>query len=441
MTIAADRRTRDRDDPLIRTANSLVLNVVISSALGFGFWIAAARSLPSTAVGRDSALVAAMVALSSICQLNLAAGIHRFLRVTRLSPARVIVGAYGASGMVALLGATAFVLIAPALSSEFGFLREREWLAPLFVAAVVLWGVFNLQDAALTALRRAPWVPIENATFGILKIALLPPLIATGVVHSIFIAWMIPMVLLLIPMNFLLFARAVPQRPPRGAGASPVERFGRRGLARFLAQDYVGTIFMLTTMTVLPLVVVATIGSSAGAHFYMPFMIITAFDLIFVNIASSVTVEGGAAGGEFPLLVRRVVRRFGAMLAGGVAVLAVGAPLILLPFGASYAEAGAPVLRLLACASAARAVVGLYVAVCRIEGRSMRILEIQALTLAGVMTLTVLLGGAHGITGVAMGWLLANGLAVCLVLRRVIVVLRLANRLAHDLEQPHHVVR
>lgn len=422
-------------DPFLRTAYSLILNVVVIALLGFGFWIVAARLLPTSAVGRDSALVSSMIALSAICQLNLAAGIYRFLPVTRLHPGRIIVGVYGVTGAVAAVAATGFVLIAPSVSDNYLFLRDQPWLAVLYVGAVVLWGVFNLQDAALTALRRAPWVPIENATFGILKIALLPVLLAVSIGHSIFVSWVIPMVLLLIPVNLLLFLKAIPKRPPLGEADSPVQQFGRRGLARFLAQDYLATIFVQTGTMMLPAVVVAVIGSSRGAHFYMPFIIVTAFDLIFVNVAFALTIEGAVDARRFPLTIRAAVRRFGALLAGGVALLAGAATLILQPFGASYAAFGAPALRLLACASVARAVLTLSVAINRVEGRASRNVMIQGLVLVLVMGLTVVLGRDHGVTGVAVAWLIANAVAACVALPHVVGTLRRGAHLARSAKQ------
>lgn len=422
-------------DPFLRTAYSLVINVVAIALLGFGFWIAAARLLPSTAVGRDSALVSSMIALSAICQLNLSAGICRFLPVTRLHPGRLLVGVYGVTGAVSALAATGFVLVAPSVSDNYLFLRHQPWIAALYVAAVVLWGVFNLQDAALTALRRAPWVPLENATFGILKIALLPLLLAVSVSHAVFVSWVIPMILLLIPMNLLIFLKAIPKRPPLGEADSPVQQFGRRGLARFLAQDYLATIFVQTATMMLPAVVVAVIGSSGGAHFYIPFTIVSAFDLIFVNVAFALTLEGAVDASRFPLIVRGAVRRFGALLAVGMAVLAGGAPLILQPFGAPYADAGAPALRLLACASLARAVLTLFVAINRVEGRASRNVMIQGLVLVLVMGLTVVLGRDHGVTGVAVAWLAANAVVACVALPHIIGTLRRGAHLAHSREE------
>jgi len=423
---------RDTSDPLLRSAYSLMLNVALTSVLGFGFWIAAARLLPSSTVGRDSALISAMLTLSLICQLNVSSGMLRFLPIVKLDPARVVVVAYVLTGIVAAITGVVFVVVAPDLARSYRFLRADSGVAVAFVVAVVLWGVFALQDAVLTALRRAPWIPVENALFGVLKIAALPLLIALGSRHPVFVAWAVPMAMLVVPVNYLIFTKVIPSRPARGTERSPVERFGWRGLARFLSQDYLAAIFTQAASTLLPAVVVAVTSSSQSAYFYIPFTIVSAFDLLFVNAAASLTVEGSLAEARFPLLARVVARRFRFVLTGGIVVLLVGAPVVLAPFGERYAHAGAPVLRLLACASGFRAIVALFGAICRVEGRAARILAIQASIFTMVIALTVVLGKAHGIEGVAVGWLLANAIAGCAALPHVLGVLRVGKTLAES---------
>jgi O-antigen/teichoic acid export membrane protein len=411
-------------DPLLRSAYSLILNVVVTSVLGLGFWIAAARMFTPSSVGRDGALVSAMILVSTICAMNLGSGILRFLPISRLDPSRVVLGAYAATFLVSAVGATAFVLVAPRVAPGYRFLAHDHALAAAYVLAVTAWGVFALQDSVLTALRRAPWIPLENAVFGVLKIAALPILLAAGSLHAVFIAWVIPVVLLLVPINWLIFAKAIPGRPDATDQPSPIEQFGRRGLARFLAHDYLATICIQASTTLLPVLVVALLGSRQGAFFYMPFTIISAFDLLFINVAASMTVEASMAADRLPELARATVRRFGGMLVAGVLLFVAGAGLILLPFGPAYADGGGALLRLLACASVFRAIIGLYSAICRVQGRAGRVLVVQAAVFALVVGLTLTLGRSHGLQGVGLAWLAANALVACALAPATVRTLR-----------------
>ena len=158
MTAAIGSRWRDRgydhamsavprtDEPpsqasrhLLRGAYSLVANTAVTSVLGMGFWVAAARLYSSVDVGRDTV----MIELSTVCQLNLGNGIVRFLPDFGGRSARALGTVYGLVGVVALVVGTAFVLVAPRVSHELAYLGDDTTLAVGFVAALVLWGLFT----------------------------------------------------------------------------------------------------------------------------------------------------------------------------------------------------------------------------------------------------------------------------------------------------------
>jgi hypothetical protein len=164
--------------------------------------------------------------------------ILRFLPIVKLDPTRAVIGAYVLIGMLTTPVGAPFIVIAPDIAHNYRLLRDNSKIAVTYVAAVALWGVFALQDAVLTALQRAPWVPIENVTFGDLKMTAPPLLLMPGLGHTVFIAWVIPMAMLVIPVNYLIFGKVIPNWPDRRTESLLVERVGCGGLRRFLAHDY-----------------------------------------------------------------------------------------------------------------------------------------------------------------------------------------------------------
>jgi O-antigen/teichoic acid export membrane protein len=391
---------------LVRSADSLLLSTAVSAVLGFGFWIAAARLFPAGEVGRDSALIAAMLELSTICQLNLDNVLVRQLPRLRDTVTRTVAGAYALNAVLALVVGTAFVLIVPSLAEDLGFLREDPVLAVAFVAGLALWGVFTLQDATLTALRHAHWVPVENAVFGALKLLALPLALAVAAAHGVFLAWVVPMVLLLVPVNVLIFGRAAARHRavPRAEGPALAD-LGRRRLGVFFAQDYLGQVLMRLAVTVLPVLVVATLGAAANAYFYVPFTIVIAFDMMVLAIGTSLLAESAYDRRLVRAHLQTAVRRYGPLLLAGVAVLVAAAPLVLLPFGVDYAREGAGALRLLALASIPRAILFLTGAVWRLQGHGRWLLGIEALMLVLLLGSVVPLADGLELTGVALAWL------------------------------------
>jgi O-antigen/teichoic acid export membrane protein len=184
-----------------------------------------------------------------------------------------------------------------------------------------------------------------------------------------------------------------------------------------MGQDWGASVLSHASATALPLIVVALLGASANAYFYIPYTIVVAFTMVFYGACTSLVVEGALAEDRIRTLAARIAWLYAAIVVPGTVVLVATAPLILLPFGPDYAEAGAPVLRILAIGGMFRAATLLYVAIARLQGKGARILAVHAteavLMLAGAMALA----GPLGLEGVALGWLAAMALAQLSVLR------------------------
>lgn len=384
------------------------------------FWVAAARLYTTVEVGRDTVLISVMIELSTVCQLNMGNGIARFLPDFGERSARVLGAVYVVTGMVALVVGGAFVILAPGLSSQLTYLGNETTLAVGFVAALVLWGLFTLQDAALTATRQAPSIPVKNGVFGVLKLAALPALLALGTANGVFLSWALPMALLLVPVNLLVFRRAIPGHLSSVVAESSFARIGARQVARFLAQDYLASVFTQATLTVLPLLVIATLGARQSAYFAMPFTIVLAFDTFAYSACTSLVVEATLNHESLRTLTRVFARRVLTLLMPAAALLALVAPLVMLPFGPTYAEHGAVALRLLLCGSVFRAVIALFSAVSRAQGRGGRLALVELALLVLVLGAAIPLAHSHGIEGVAAAWLGANAL-ICLAVSPLLV--------------------
>lgn len=399
---------------LFRGAYSLMTSAAITAALGVVFWAVAARTFSTETLGQDAALITAMITLSTICQLNLGNALVRFLPPMREGAPRVLALAYLLSAAVSAVVALAFVAGMPLLSPRFDFLTADVATAVGFPLGVALWSVFVLQDAALAALRRAPLVPVENAAFGLLKLAALP-LFAGMLAHGVFLAWVVGMALLLVPVNVYIFRTALPAHRRQSETTPEPGISDRRGVIRFLVQDYLAMVLNVGAVTILPLIVVGVLGSRQNAYFFMPFSIMLAIELFMLSAATSLLAEGARAHSRGPDLTRALVRRIGPVVVVGLGALVAAAPLVLLPFGAEYAEHGAPVLRLLALATLLHAVTILFVTVSRLRRSGGRILAVYLGWFALGIGLVYGFAHAGGITGVALAWLLANAVVALAV--------------------------
>jgi len=402
-------------EPMLRASYSLLANTLATGVLGLGFWVLAARLFSSVTVGRDTVLLSVMVELSVICQLDLANAGLRFLPDLGSAARPALSAAYAVTGVLALIAGCAFVLLAPVLSSSFAFLSASPATSVGFVAALVLWGAFVLQDAALTATRRAPWVLVENSVFGLLKTLALPLLLWAGASNAVFLAWIVPLAPLILAVNVFLFARAIPAHAllhgPVAGARSSLARLGRRHAAHFVLRDYLATGLSQATVTALPLLVIVALGASDSAFFAIPLSVALTFDTLAAGAAGPILVESTLQHGRLAELVRLFLRRVAGPLIAGAVIAALAAPLLLAPFGGHYARQGTTVLRLLLAASALRVLLAIFNAACKAQGRAGRLVAMQFVLFAGFLSLAIPLAHADGIDGVAAAWLVANGLA------------------------------
>jgi O-antigen/teichoic acid export membrane protein len=133
---------RSLTEPLARTSAALMASTLLGAVFGIGFWAVAARTYPVAEVGRDSALVAMLFALSGLGQLSLNNLIPRFLPQMRTRIGRQILISYACSAVASLAIGGLFVLIAPLASSRFAFVAGDPWLWILFPLSVAAWSIF-----------------------------------------------------------------------------------------------------------------------------------------------------------------------------------------------------------------------------------------------------------------------------------------------------------
>lgn len=408
--------------PLERNAYALALNAAVTAILGLVYWLLAARYYTPHAVGQSSALVSAMVFLATCANLNLTGAMTRFLPRAGLAAAALVRGGYLAGAGLAAVLATTFVLLAPELSSNLQFFKDSWLLSTAFCVAVVMWVIFAVQDGVLTGLRRAVWVPIENGAFGVAKLVLLVPLATAFPVFGIFASWTAPLVLLLAVVNIALFRHLLPRHAAETAArAMPVRA---RRVVRFVGGDYLGSLFLQGSTTLLPVLVAARLGAEANAHFYVAFLLVSAVDVMALNVGASLTVEGSREERNLPALMSRTVRLGALLLLPAVATLVVAAPLLLSLFGESYAQSAESTLRLLALGLLAKGATILYVSACRARGAVSSIVAVEATTFAVVIALSLLLVGPLGVAGVGLAWLAGQAAVALVVLPKLRRLLR-----------------
>jgi O-antigen/teichoic acid export membrane protein len=414
----ADRLSEHVRVPVFRNGYALLFSGAATSGLGLLYWVVAARLYPAAIVGLNSALLSAMILLSGMAQLSLNNVLVRFIPAAGRDTRALILWSYLASGLTAVLLSVVFVIGVDNWSPALQFLRsEPAWLWS-FVMATVAWSVFSLQDSALTGLRQAVWVPVENTLFAILKILLLAMLAASLKQAGIFASWTVPVALSLLPVNWLIFRRFMPL--PGAAKAQPDGGIERREILRFVAGNYLGTALFLAYTNLLPILVANRSGPAANAYFYLPWMIAGGLQLIAINMTTSMTVEAALDRTQLRVLSQRVLKQTLRLLSPLVIGLVVGAPWLLQLFGPTYSFEGAALMRWLAAAALPNVLVVLAISIARVTNRSWLVVAINASVCVVTLVIAYSLLPRYGIVAVGWAWL-GSQVAVALVLAATVL--------------------
>jgi len=396
---------------LFRNSLYIMGTTVVTSLLGFGFWLIAARTLSATEVGRSAALVSAMVFVSVLTNLGLGQ-----VFVSRLTSraagrewSRTVTTGLALAALASLVGgAIAAVLLPTLIPALKGGLHTAAFLlVPLGVIGLACSLVI---DYACIAERQAKLSFTRNTAAGVVRTGLIP---FAGVVPFDGTTW----ILIVFDASFLLINGAALFRelPALGHDFRPTLAGWRQELGEMrglIAGHQSINLGAQASSYLLPVLVAARLGPEENAYFYTTFMLASALFFIAPAIGNALFAEGAHEPERLGRDVRRAARQL-AMLAGPPAlVLVLAGPLILGFFGPEYAEEGDTLLLILIAAAAFDSVLQLSLAVLRVRHR------LQDAALATWASLVVAIAGTWfllpplGLEGAGLGWALGKVVGV-----------------------------
>ena len=396
-----------RSHRVVQNAVALMVSTAATAILGVVFWGVAAHLFTTAAVGRGSAEVASMMLIAQFAQLNLAEAFLRFLPRTGIHTRSLVLLGYFACLTLSVLAVTVF-LVTP-LSEQV--IAGGTGFAVLYAVAVPLWTIFVVQDGVLTALRETRWVPIENVSFGIFKLLLLPAFALAAPAHGVFVSWTLPVILAVTIVTLYLFTQVLPARI-RTAPQETVEQIAfpsRRRIVSFVSAEYLTSVVSVAATFLLPVIVIKQLGATANAYFYVPWLVGIAFRNLLLNICASFVVEASHDEDPFRALFWKTVK-----LMTGITVIAVAATLILGPLAlellsGGYATAGTTLVRLIALSFPFTVLTTLWTAALWLRRRLWGILAYQLAQTMILVGLTYVLLGPLGIDAVGVANLVAVG--------------------------------
>jgi O-antigen/teichoic acid export membrane protein len=386
--------------PLYRSSFALVLTTAANAGLGLVFWTLAARLFSTGEVGQGAAAVSALQLASMIGCTGLTPALVRLIPPSRAGTRRLVLGTYAAGVSVAVLAGLC-VIVATNLGVE-----SLAVPGYVYLLAIPIFALFTLQDGVLIGLRREGLVPVENAAYGVAKIALLVAFSAAAA-WGIFVSWSITALLLVVPVNLLLFLRFIPVHAARESESNT--EFSPGDIVRFAGGNHVSGLLMALPDFLMPIIVLQAAGAQDNAFFYAAWSLVWPLRLIASNIANAFTAQAAEDDSRARDLLMKAGLLTLAIFAPLVLFLTLGAhPLLRYLFGADYAENGDVAMRLLAPGLLASAFLSLAVAFARVKRQVARLLFLSVTYTAISLPLSIALVSWRGIDGAAAAWLLSQ---------------------------------
>lgn len=385
---------------MVQSAQGFLAGKATSMALGFGFWLVAARLYPATEVGLTGAVIASTMLAVQISLLGLDQSIIARYSAYEAGPARLVVRACVLVAAASLVCALLLLATAQLLVSELRAAAVDPAFAVLFVLMATGGTIAALFDRVSMAQHRGADTAIRNTVNGtltIISLLALEPLGFAAGAREMFGCWVLGSSAAL-AIAAVQFRRSLPPNalPLPAPGPVRLVRSSLRWHALSLAERF--------PQVMLPIVVTEAVSTEANAHWYPIWMMAWATYMIPWSHAIALFAE---ASHDLPSLrERRRHSQISSLVTGcaaAVALAVAGGPVLAL-LGRDYAAAGWPPLVVLLTAVIPLTITGAYLAACRATSRVTEALLVA--TVSGVLSLAAAGAGGYvaGLVGVSLGW-------------------------------------
>ncbi len=405
-------------DSLYMNSLHIIMNNVLSAALGFFFWFIAARLYSPAEVGIASTLISAMVMLGILSGTGFRIGLMRFLCDAR-EQSRMVNTCISVVVVVSALLAALFLMLREHISPALAEVLDSPPVAAGFLVFAISFSVSLLIEGAFIAGRLAKYVLLKNVLANTLKIPVpvfLVPLGAAG----IFAGWGLATTLMLLVALLIFMPRVL-----RGYALRPaLDRATLEEMVRFSAGNHLSGVLSAAPSLVMPVLITNRLAPEMAAYFYVSWMITNLLYMVPIGTSYSLLAEASADLRRTGEKVLKALRFMFAITLPGALAVAVLADHLLMLFGSSYTAEAGTLLRLLALSSIPVVLIRTYIALRNVQKRVSRVVLVNAFLASGIIATAYLLMPVLGLAGVGVAWLAVNSVLMVVLALRLYCELR-----------------
>ena len=407
-------------DSLLRNSLAIMATTVVTSALGYVFWVVAAHVFTARQVGLVGALISAVTVVSILANLGLGQSL-----VERLpsSPgddawASTINAALITATLAGALAGAVAVIALPYFGPDFHELRSLP-MATMFVVGSAAWTGAIPLDYVFIAERATGGLVVRNTLLSLARFAFLAGAMVLGAstTKGLFASWTFAAIAAMLFGIFVLVPRL------RRSYRLHWRDVGRelRLMKRSLVGHHLTTVGFILPTWLLPVIVVNRLSAQANVYFFLTWLVGGVFFMVSPSVAASLFAEGSHDRASIQRQARRSVAIIGGLLAGPMVVMVVVGRLVLRVFGPVYPSHGYLLLVILVISAIPDAITNVAVAVMRVEGRLRRSTLLTLSMSVVALVLAWILLPPLGIVGAGIAWLVAQSAGSVYVLGDLVV--------------------
>ncbi len=391
-------------DPLYLNSLSILINSISTAFFGFIFWIIATKLMPASEVGLATAIISIITLIITISNLGMDIGLIRYLPSLE-NKGRLFSTIISSTTIISIILSILFLMFIDILSPKLHLLKEGI-LPFVFICYIIIFSISNLQNLALTAIRKAHLSVIQNI-FIIIRIPLIF-LIASLGASGILTTFLITLILSIILGVILLRREHIIYKPELDMGYI-------KSIFNFSLGNYISGIFTAASISIISIIIINNIGIEYNAYYYIAYSISSMMLMIPFAVSTALLVEG-SHNSDMQDNIIKSIKLITLLLLPILAVILLFGDKILLLFSMEYSTQTFEVLKFLAISNVFAAVISVYIAVKKVE-KDVRTINIVSITVA---LLTIIFGYVflkwYGLVGIGYATIVANALMCAIII-------------------------
>jgi O-antigen/teichoic acid export membrane protein len=383
-------------DHLYRNSIMVMLNLGFSAMCGFVFWIIVAHVVSPSDVGLSTAALSLATLIVTFSGLGMNNGMIRFL--PQMEDKKTLFSSILIVNLIVATVLTVIILLFIRLFFPPLEFLTRGIFPIIFLLYLLLASILSIQNFALIAIRRADLSLIQYI-FCVVRLPLIFMISFMGtyaVFYSLSIAYAIAIsfglaVLYLsgISFTFKLNVDAI------------------RKILTYSLGNYTADLFVNAPATIIPIIIIYTIGAANNAYYYIAYSISSLLFMIPYGISTSLFVEGSH---DLPLrnTTIKAAKLLILILVPSLIVTFLFGNYLLLIFNQEYALKSFDLLKLLALSSIFSSVISIYTSILRVN-HNIRMVNILYLLYSASIILLGYLGlVTYGLIGLGYAWVVSS---------------------------------